>query len=64
MVTDINKMLESIKPQSDEFNALDDLIKSYNNLLAIVDDDYPKMRHYYESNLKVFLEACKNNGRI
>jgi len=64
MVTNINKMLEAMKPQSNEFDALNDLIKSYNNLPAIVDDDYSRMRHYYESNLKVFLEACKNNGRI
>lgn len=61
MATDI---IDRLKLQNDEFDALDDLIKIYNSLPAVVDDDYPRMRHYYESALKDFFKACKNNGRI
>lgn len=59
----IQEMIEQMKPQKDEFDALDKLIKTYKNLPAIVDDDYPETRHYYEGALKTFLEACKKNGR-
>lgn len=48
-----------MKLQKDEFNALDKLIKAYKNLPAIVDDDYPEMRHYYEGALRAFIEAIK-----
>jgi hypothetical protein len=49
--------------QSNEFDRLNALIKAYNNLPAVVDDDYPRMRHYYENALKTFLQACSDNGR-
>lgn len=64
MAADIEEMINKLKPQSDEFDALAKLIKAYNNLPAVVDDDYPEMRHYYEGALKTFIDACKVNGRI
>lgn len=64
MATNIDEMIRAMKPQTDEFNALDNLISQYKSLPAIVDDDYPRARHYYESAIKTFLEACKNNGRM
>lgn len=63
MDIDLKEMIKAMQPQIAEFEALNNLIKAYNNLPAIVDDDYPEMRHYYESNLKAFLNACKINGR-
>jgi hypothetical protein len=56
-------VMDKIKLQNKEFDALDKLIKTYKNLPAVVDDDYPEMRHYYESAIRAFLEACKANGR-
>lgn len=49
--------------QTDEFDALDKLIQRYKNLPAIVDDDYPEQRHYYEAAVRNFLAACKANER-
>lgn len=63
MATDLKEMLEAMKPQTNEFDALDNLIKKYKALPAIVDDSYPEARHYYESAVKTFMEACKANGR-
>ena len=58
-------MSNGIKLQNKEFDALDNLIKKYKMLecVAVVDDDYPRVRHYYEGALSLFIEACKNNGR-
>lgn len=55
---------DRMERQSHEFSMLDALIKTYTVLPAVVDDDYPEARHYYEGALRGFLEACKNNGRI
>lgn len=54
-----------IVSQTNEFDALDKLVAAYINLcnVPIVDDDYPEVRHYYESHLRAFLAACKANGR-
>lgn len=57
-------MNRRIELQSKEFDTLDNLISKYQNLPAVVDDDYPEMRLYYESALKSFIKACKANGRI
>lgn len=56
--------LHKIETQAHEFDTLDELIKRYNALPAVVDDDYPEMRHYYEGALKTFIDALRNNGRI
>lgn len=58
------KMMDSIEKQNKEFDALDHLIKAYRNLPPVVDDDYPEMRHYYESSMNHFISAIRNNGRI
>ena len=56
-------MDDRIQSQTEEFEALNELIKSYKDLPHIVDDEYPLMRGRYERKLKGFLEACKKNGR-
>jgi hypothetical protein len=63
-MSNIYDLLERLQPQKNEFDKLDILIARYNQLPAIVDDDYPRCCRYYESALKDFLEACKNNKRI
>lgn len=55
-----------MKLQSAEFDALTKLCASYKVLQStpIVDDDYPEMRHYYESALQGFIRALRDNGRF
>lgn len=52
--------------QNKEFDTLTVLAAKWKTLqqVAIVDDDYPEYRHYYESALKDFVDALKANGRI
>lgn len=57
-------MEHRLELQGREFRALDALIKTYRNLPAVVDDDYPEMRYRYDGALTTFLEACKANGRF
>src|SRR6266436_1020272 len=56
-------IMDRMQLQSNEFNVLESLIKAYKNLPAIVDDDYPEMRHYYERELRNFFEAANLNSR-
>ena len=51
--------------QTVEFDAAAKLAEQYRRitLTAIVDDDYPEVRHGYESAVAAFLEACAANGR-
>lgn len=51
--------------QNAEFFALAELVKKFETLMnvPVVDDDYPEIRHYYESALRKFLAACAANGR-
>lgn len=64
-VTPNDKELEHrMKTQSREFDAVNELSKAYRNLPAIVDDDYPKMRYYYESAVRTLIDAMKENGRL
>ncbi len=58
----MTNIMDRMQLQSNEFNALEDLIKRYKNLPSIVDDDYPEQRHYYESALRSFLEAVGHNN--
>lgn len=60
---ELDDFLARLKPQSDEFNALDALMKAYRNLPAVVDDGYPACRHAYEGAVRTFLAKCKANGR-
>lgn len=57
---------DPIDLQNTEFDALRMLIARWQVLerTAVVDDSYPEYRHNYESALKAFLVACKNNRRI
>lgn len=54
---------DRIELQNAEFTALDDLIQQWNRLrlTPVVDDDYPEMRHYYESSLRSFVRALNEN---
>jgi hypothetical protein len=54
---------DRMQAQTDEFKMLNSLIVAFRALPAIVDDDYPEMRHYYNAALGDFLRACKANGR-
>lgn len=52
--------------QNAEFDAVRELSKRIARLdhTAIVDDDYPEMRHRYESALHGLITALKDNGRF
>lgn len=58
-------MNNTIEKQSEEFESLSELARQWERLqgTAIVDDDYPEIRHCYETALKQFLRACAENGR-
>lgn len=59
-------MANKLKLQNDEFKALDELIRALNrhDEVAVVDDDYPSVRHAYEGALANFIAAMKANGRF
>ncbi|KKL23776.1 hypothetical protein LCGC14_2422050, partial [marine sediment metagenome] len=54
---------KSFKRQTAEFDALDKLVEAYRQLtlIAVVDDDYPEVRHKYESTLRTFLKVTTVN---
>jgi hypothetical protein len=56
---------KGIGRQNVEFDAMDRLAKEWRRLqlTAVVDDDYPEVRHDYEGACRDFLAACKANGR-
>lgn len=58
---DISKRM---KTQSSEFNAVAALAKAFKALPAVVDDDYPEMRFYYERAMRDLLAALHDNKRI
>jgi hypothetical protein len=66
MTVNLTDLTDRIELQNREFNALEKLIEKYKIMckVAVVDDDYPEVRHYYESALKDFLDALRNNGRL
>lgn len=57
--------LERLESQSAEFDAADALCRAVraHSLTPVVDDDYPEVRHNYESALRAFLAACAANRR-
>lgn len=64
--TDHEKMMARIDLQNKEFDAVQELAKAYTGGIqttAVVDDDYPAVRHRYEGALNRLLVACKANGR-
>jgi hypothetical protein len=52
--------------QNAEFDVLDVLVERWRILktVAVVDDDYPHVRHGYEAALKDFIAALRENGRL
>jgi hypothetical protein len=64
--TDLPSMSVRIDLQNKEFDAVDKLCARWRILqkVAVVDDDYPEMRHYYESAMKDLIDAIRANGRI
>lgn len=52
--------------QRKEFDAAHDFAKALDrhNRVAVVDDDYPEVRHRYECALSNFIDAMKLNGRF
>jgi NTP pyrophosphatase (non-canonical NTP hydrolase) len=58
--------LSGIDRQNREFAALTELSKRWGSLqrVAVVDDDYPEVRHNYEGALKDFVRAIGENGRL
>jgi NTP pyrophosphatase (non-canonical NTP hydrolase) len=54
---------DAIALQNAEFDAMRDLIKAYQRCVntPVVNDDYPEMRHYYDSALMTFTKALKEN---
>lgn len=56
-------MTDRIALQNAEFDALTKLAERWASLrqVAVVDDDYPEYRHYYESAMQTFLEAVSAN---
>lgn len=53
-----------IENQSREFDAVATLATAFHNLPAIVDDDYPRMRHQYEHAVRELIIRFRENGRI
>lgn len=56
--------MDRMEAQKNEFDKLSVLAEKFKQLPAVVDDDYPEARHYYESALKDFIDALVSNGRI
>lgn len=66
MSEDWEKTLARMSLQREEFDAASELTKQYRrvSMTPIVDDDYPEVRHDYESALSVFIAKMKANGRF
>lgn len=56
---------DRMKTQGDEFDAMAKLAERWRplSMTAVVDDDYPEMRHGWESALADFCDAMRRNGR-
>jgi hypothetical protein len=59
-------MPDRMQTQRDEFDAAYQLSEHLKDLsyTAVVDDDYPMVRHRYEGALTNFILAMKANGRF
>lgn len=57
---------DEIRLQNQEFEALTALARQWERLrlTPVVDDDYPQIRHEYESALRVFVGAYNTNRRV
>lgn len=63
MSIDMKETMKRLELQNAEFDALRALGEKFRNLerTPVVDDDYPEVRHYYESALRAFVAALKAN---
>lgn len=55
--------IAAMKRQNQEFDALENLIAAYqaHKAVTVVDDDYPEVRHNYETMLAAFIAAYRAN---
>lgn len=62
----MSKALEQLKLQKAEFDAADRFAKKLkaHSQVAVVDDDYPMVRHEYESALLGLITAMRQNSRF
>lgn len=58
--------MDKIEAQKKEFDAIQNLCNRYRaiTLTPIVDDDYPEVRHYYESAVRDLIDAFRVSGRL
>lgn len=58
--------MSTIDSQRTEFSALASLVNEHQRIThcVVVDDDYPFVRHRYETALHAFIEAMKANNRF
>ena len=58
--------MDALDRQNAEFDALAVLCSQYKNLcsVAVVDDNYPEARLYYERALRIFLEKVAINRKL
>lgn len=58
--------VDRMATQRAEFDAVEELVKQDRRLrmTPIVDDDYPSVRHDWESALAEVISAMKKNGRF
>lgn len=58
--------MSTLETQGKEFEVAADYVRQFHRLTAtpIVDDDYPEVRHDYESALAALIDAMKMNGRF
>jgi hypothetical protein len=56
----------SIDTQRKEFDAAGEFAKQLkrHDMTAVVDDDYPEVRHAYEGALAEFIDSMAKNGRF
>jgi hypothetical protein len=57
---------DAIDLQNAEFDAAGAVCKALAVVLsvAVVDDEYPEVRHKYDSAVRSFIDALRANGRI
>lgn len=57
------KVMGTLEQQAEEFKRLKELYNRFTELPTVIEGTYPERRHYYETAMKNFLEACRMNGR-
>lgn len=64
--SELDEMSKRMELQNAEFRAVHTLATRWQMLqpVAVVDDDYPAVRHGYESAVRGLIDAMKANGRL